>query len=138
MHHRTAVGPAVLQLGPPRSPASPPSRAPADLVAAVRAAARGEPSLHPAVAARLIREARAAPGAGDPAADLTAREREVLRLVADGLGNAEIAARLVLSEKTVKGHVGNILPKLHLADRTQAAVYAWRAGVVGRGEGGGG
>jgi len=105
--------------------------APADLAAAVRAAARDEPALHPQVAARLIQEARAARRAPGPAADLSAREIEVLRLVADGLPNAEIAARLVLSEKTVKGHVSNILAKLHLADRTQAAVYAWREGVVG-------
>jgi NarL family two-component system response regulator LiaR len=55
---------------------------------------------------------------------------EVLKLIADGMSNAEIAAKLVLSEKTIKGHVSNILSKLHLADRTQAAVYAWREGVV--------
>jgi two-component system, NarL family, response regulator LiaR len=57
---------------------------------------------------------------------------EVLRLIADGLSNAEIAEKLVLSEKTVKGHVSNLLSKLHLADRTQAAVYAWREGIVRR------
>lgn len=108
--------------------------APADLVTAVRAAARGEPSLHPGIAARLIQEARSGRGAPDPAGDLTDRELDVLRLIAEGLGNADIAARLVLSEKTVKGHVSNILAKLHLADRTQAAVFAWREGVVGRGE----
>jgi NarL family two-component system response regulator LiaR len=106
--------------------------APDALVAAVRAAARGEPTLHPHVAARLIQETRAPHGAPGPAADLTAREEEVLRLIAEGLSNAEIAERLVLSEKTVKGHVSNILAKLHLADRTQAAVFAWREGVVGR------
>jgi NarL family two-component system response regulator LiaR len=54
----------------------------------------------------------------------------VLKLIADGMSNAEMAAKLVLSEKTIKGHVSNILSKLHLADRTQAAVYAWREGVV--------
>jgi NarL family two-component system response regulator LiaR len=55
---------------------------------------------------------------------------EVLKLIADGMSNAEIASKLVLSEKTIKGHVSNILGKLHLVDRTQAAVYAWREGVV--------
>ena len=64
--------------------------------------------------------------------ELSGRELGVLRLIADGLANSEIAARLYVSEKTVKSHVGNILPKLHLADRTQAAVYAWRQGVVRR------
>ena len=65
-----------------------------------------------------------------PLSELSDRELEVLKLIADGLSNAEIAGKLVLSEKTVKGHVSNILSKLHLADRTQAAVYAWREGVV--------
>jgi two-component system, NarL family, response regulator LiaR len=55
----------------------------------------------------------------------------VLRLIAEGLSNAQIAARLVLSEKTVKSHVRNILGKLHLADRTQVAIFAWRQGLMG-------
>jgi NarL family two-component system response regulator LiaR len=65
-------------------------------------------------------------------ADLSEREREVLRLIAEGLGNAEIAERLIIGERTVKSHVTNILGKLHVADRTQAAIYAWREGIVGR------
>lgn len=64
--------------------------------------------------------------------ELSDRELEVLRLIADGLSNAEIAGKLVISEKTVKGHVSNILGKLHMMDRTQAAVFAWQQGLVAR------
>ena len=67
--------------------------------------------------------------------ELSERELDVLKLIAEGRNNAEIAERLVISEKTVKSHVSNILDKLHLEDRTQAAVYAWREGVVRRGAG---
>ncbi len=106
---------------------------PDELADAVRKAAAGEAVLHPRVAARVVRELhgarREAPNAFH---DLSDRELEVLRLIADGCNNAEIAARLYLSEKTIKSHVSNILGKLHLADRTQAAVYAWREGVVRR------
>ncbi len=104
---------------------------PAELAEAVRAAARGEAVIHPRVAARLVGELR-----GDrsqmfnPFIELSEREMEVLLLIAEGLSNAKIAERLVLSEKTVKGHVSNVLGKLHLADRTQAAVYAWREGLI--------
>lgn len=63
---------------------------------------------------------------------LSDRELEVLRLIADGLSNAEIASKLVISEKTVKGYVSNILGKLHMMDRTQAAVLAWQEGLVAR------
>lgn len=102
-----------------------------ELAAAVRKAAQGEAVLHPRVAARLVTELEATPQR-DLAryAELSEREREVLRLIAEGLSNAAIAARLVLSEKTVKSHVRNILSKLHVADRTQAAVFAWREGVM--------
>jgi DNA-binding NarL/FixJ family response regulator len=101
------------------------------LAEAVRGAARGEAALHPRVAARVIRELQGATrDTLNPFAELSERELEVLRLIADGMSNAAIAARLVLSEKTVKGHVGNILSKLQLADRTQAAVYAWRGGIA--------
>lgn len=103
---------------------------PAELVETVRKAARGEAILHPRVARRVIREIRGEGLALNPFTELTERELEVLRLIADGLSNAEIAERLVISQKTVKDHVSNILNKLHLADRTQAAVYAWREGLV--------
>ena len=68
----------------------------------------------------------------DPFTELTDREMDVIKLIANGLGNSEIAEQLVISEHTVKGHVSNILSKLHLADHTQAAVYAWRQGIVRR------
>jgi NarL family two-component system response regulator LiaR len=102
-----------------------------ELLESIRKAARGEAVLHPHVAARLVQEL-----AGTPRemamlyASLSEREREVLRLIADGRSNTEIAERLVISETTVKSHVSNILGKLHVADRTQAAVYAWREGLM--------
>jgi NarL family two-component system response regulator LiaR len=106
---------------------------PDELAAAVRSAARCEAVLHPRVAERLVKEIRGATGeVPNPYAELSDRELEVLRLIAEGQPNAEIADRLVISIKTVKGHVSNILSKLHLADRTQAAVFAWREGVVRR------
>jgi NarL family two-component system response regulator LiaR len=103
-----------------------------DLADALRKAAHGEVVMHPHIAARVVQELE---GASQHVmasyAHLSEREREVLRLVAEGLSNADIAVRLVLSEKTVKSHVRNILGKLHLADRTQAAVFAWRQGLMG-------
>ena len=108
---------------------------PLELAEAVRRAARGEAVLHPRVAARVVQELQGARAeAFNPWSDLSERELEVLRLIADGMDNADIAARLVISEKTVKSHVSNILSKLHVGDRTQAAVYAWREGVVRREE----
>jgi NarL family two-component system response regulator LiaR len=102
-----------------------------ELASAVRKAAQGEAVLHPRVAARVIKELQGRrEDAPNPFTELSERELEVLKLIADGMSNAEIAANLVLSEKTIKGHVSNILGKLHLVDRTQAAVYAWREGVV--------
>jgi NarL family two-component system response regulator LiaR len=102
-----------------------------ELASAVRKAAAGEAVLHPRVAARVIKELQGRRTETlNPFTELSERELEVLKLIADGMSNAEMAAKLVLSEKTIKGHVSNILSKLHLADRTQAAVYAWRAGVV--------
>jgi NarL family two-component system response regulator LiaR len=70
----------------------------------------------------------------NPFTELTDRELEVLKLIVQGLSNREIAGQLVISEFTVKGHVSNVLSKLHLADRTKAAVYAWQKGVVRRDE----
>lgn len=104
---------------------------PAALADAVRKAARGEAVLHSQVARRMMEEVRGERPAESALDRLTERELEVLRLVGEGLGNAEIAARLVISEKTVKSHVSNLLSKLHLSDRTQAAVYAWREGFMG-------
>jgi NarL family two-component system response regulator LiaR len=104
-----------------------------ELAEAVKRAARNEPTLHPRVAARVIQELHGARrDEVNPLTDLTRREMEVLRLLANGSSNSEIAGQLVISVHTVKGHVSNILSKLHLADRTQAAVYAWQKGIVRR------
>jgi NarL family two-component system response regulator LiaR len=97
---------------------------------AIHAAARGEAILHPRVARRLMAEVMAAGSDENPAADLTPREVEVLQLIAQGRSNAEIAEALFITERTVKAHVSNLLGKLHLSDRTQAAVFAWREGLV--------
>jgi len=106
-----------------------------DLVDAIRKAAQGEAVLHPRVAERVIHEINGAKRAVyNPFTELTNREMEILRLIARGLSNSEIADDLVISENTVKGHVSNILSKLHLADRTQAAVFAWDQGLVHRDE----
>ncbi len=106
----------------------------AELAVIVRQAARGESVLHPQVATRVIQEVRTAkPNVPAAFADLTDRELEVLHLIAAGHSNAAIAEQLVLSEKTVKGHVSNILSKLQMADRTQAAVFAWQQGLMERG-----
>jgi len=104
-----------------------------ELVEAIHRAAKGEATLHPRVAARVIKQFRG----GEPAkstlfTELTERELEVLTLIARGYTNQKIAEELVISVGTVKGHVSNILSKLHLADRTKAAVYAWQEGIVRR------
>ncbi len=106
---------------------------PDELADTVRKAARGESMLHPRVASRVVQELRGARrDTPNLFTELSDRELEVLRLIADGLSNAEIASKLVISEKTVKGHVSNILGKLHMMDRTQAAVLAWQEGLVAR------
>jgi NarL family two-component system response regulator LiaR len=104
-----------------------------ELADAVRKTAGGASVLHPHVAARVVQELHGRRGeAVNPFRELSDRELEVLRLLAMGHSNTEIAAALSISEHTVKSHVGNILEKLQLTDRTQAAVYAWRHGIVRR------
>jgi len=107
---------------------------PEDLICAVRKAAVGESTLSPRIAKALmtvVTLARAlSPQDNQFHEDLTEREMEVLQCIAEGLTNMDIAARLNISDKTVKSHVGNILSKLYLTDRTKAAVYAWREGIV--------
>ncbi len=104
-----------------------------ELAEAVFKASRGEATLHPQVASRVIQELHGRKKDENTlVVDLTKREMEILKVVAQGMTNIEIAEKFVISKYTVKGHVSNILSKLHLADRTQAAVYAWQQGVVGR------
>src|SRR5260370_30061983 len=99
-----------------------------DLARAIRGARAGQAQLHPEVARRLMQHVTS-PRKPDAGSQLTDREREVLRLLADGRSNKEIARSLVVSERTVKGHVSNILGKLGLQDRTQAALFAVRTGL---------
>jgi two-component system, NarL family, response regulator LiaR len=104
--------------------------APQAVLRAIREVARGEASLHPTIARKLIRELNQ-PDRPPPLEEpLTDREIEVLRLVAHGLSNQEIADRFVISERTIRTHVSSILGKLHLASRTQAALYALRQGIA--------
>jgi NarL family two-component system response regulator LiaR len=103
---------------------------PEELAHAIRAAQRNEAVLHPEVAAKLMQEFSAPKGNEAMVEQLTARELDVLRLIAKGKSNKEIADTLIVSEKTIKTHVSNILSKLHLADRTQAAIYALKQRIV--------
>jgi NarL family two-component system response regulator LiaR len=103
------------------------------LADAVRKASRGEAVLHQRVAARLMELLRKESEPGSEMLDLLSqREREVLALVAEGLNNQLIAERLGIGEKTVKTHVSNVLGKLDVSDRTQAAVFAWKSGLKQR------
>jgi DNA-binding NarL/FixJ family response regulator len=106
----------------------------ADLVGAIRVTARGGSWLDPRVADRVLTVLRRRPGgtsaAGSPVDPLTEREREVLRLVATGANNAEIAEELYLSERTVKGHISAIFSKLGVRDRAAAIIRAYDAGIV--------
>jgi NarL family two-component system response regulator LiaR len=103
---------------------------PAELVRAIRTVDGGDALLHPAVAARVLRELAADDDRARRHELLTPREREVLALLARGRANKAIAFELGVAEKTVKTHVGNILGKLGLSDRTQAALYAVREGIA--------
>jgi len=100
------------------------------LAEAIRKAARGEAVLHPRVAGYLLDAIRrGATSDEEPLGTLSEREREVLALMAEGFSNQLIGEKLGISEKTVKTHVSNVLAKLGVADRTQAAVYAWKSGM---------
>ncbi len=108
---------------------------PEDLIEAIRQVYRGEPSLHPSIARKVLNEL-SNPLQGEPTPDpLTEREVEVLRLVAKGLSNQDIADQLVIAEVTVRTHISNILGKLHLANRVQATLYALRKGLTTLGSG---
>lgn len=103
---------------------------PETLISAIRQVFRGEPALHPIIARKVLQELThptAQPATPDP---LTPREVEVLKLIAKGQENPEIASQLVISEATVRTHVSNIMGKLHLASRTQVALYALREGLA--------
>jgi NarL family two-component system response regulator LiaR len=103
---------------------------PLELLQAIHNVSHGEASLHPTIARKLMRELNQ-PATLPPTTDpLTEREVEVLRLVAQGLSNDDIAQKLVVSERTVRTHVSHILDKLHLANRTQMALYAVREGIA--------
>jgi NarL family two-component system response regulator LiaR len=103
---------------------------PDDLVKAIHQVHRGESSLHPSIARRLLRELSTPSEQGSERDELTEREVEVLRLVAQGQSNKEISGILTISEATVRTHVSNILAKLNLCSRTQAALYALREGLA--------
>jgi NarL family two-component system response regulator LiaR len=103
-----------------------------ELVQAIRDVYEGEPTMHPSIARKLMRDLQRPPEPDKPRTEepLSEREVEVLRLVARGSSNQEIGDELFISERTVRTHVGNILSKLHLANRTQAALYALREGLA--------
>ena len=103
---------------------------PRELLAALREVYRGEPSLHPSVALKLIRELNQPSQSNVEGTPLTEREVEVLKLVAQGLSNHEICETLVIAERTVSKHVSSIIEKLHVSNRTQVALYALKEGLA--------
>jgi two-component system, NarL family, response regulator LiaR len=103
---------------------------PEDLLRAIRDVYHGQPSLHPSIARKLMGELNRPPESPAMEEELTEREDDVLKLLALGLSNQDIADKLFISERTVRTHVSNILMKLHLANRTQAALHAWREGML--------
>ena len=105
-----------------------------EFLSAVRSVARGDPYVDPKVAGKLLSSFHKHKEERDQLTDLTQREKEVLFWLSQGYSNAEIAAKMVLSEKTVKNHVSHLLRKLDLTDRTQAAVLAWKMGLAQRAE----
>ena len=103
---------------------------PAELVQAIHQVDKGQPSLEPSIALKMLQELAHPPQRPPTPDPLSEREMEVLRLLAQGKSNREIAGQLVITELTVRTHVSNILGKLHLANRTQAALYALREGIA--------
>jgi DNA-binding NarL/FixJ family response regulator len=104
---------------------------PDTMLRAIRGVAKGESLLGPTIALKVMRQFSVIEMAHPSVTDgLTPREIEVLKMIAEGISNKEIAGRLFISEKTVKNHINNILSKLHLYDRTQATLYAIRTGIV--------
>ena len=102
---------------------------PSELIRSIYKVERGEPSLHSSIARKMMKEILDTPSAKPTPDPLTAREVEVLQLLAKGLSNDEIAAQLVVSEVTVRTHISHLLAKLHLANRVQATLYALREGL---------
>lgn len=103
---------------------------PTELIQSIYRVYRGEPSLHPIIARKMMKEILEQPSTKSTSESLTAREIEVLQLLAKGLSNDEIAAQLVISEVTVRTHISHLLAKLHMANRVQATLYALREGIT--------
>ncbi|MFA6747898.1 MAG: response regulator transcription factor, partial [Aminobacterium sp.] len=101
-----------------------------ELLSAIRSANRNQPYVDPRVAGKLLTSFSRRKEENDQLYELTPREKEILYWLAQGLSNSEVAAKMVLSEKTVKNHVSHVLKKLDLRDRTQAAILAWRIGFA--------
>jgi DNA-binding NarL/FixJ family response regulator len=102
---------------------------PAELIRSIRRVHRGEPSLDPSIARKIMKEIQQEPAIKEPPDPLTGRELEVLQLLAKGYSNNEIAAQLVISEVTIRTHISHLLAKLHLVNKVQAALYALREGI---------